>query len=271
MATALFRFLPNSVTIQIILIFVFTLLLRWVGPANYGIFAVAISALVVYLIAITGVSPKEVIWARGINTAAGGALALLAYWVWPTWERTQVSERVAQMLDAYREYFHTLAGSYARGKTIKESELDRVRMNARLTRTNLEASIDRLSAEPGTTADQMSWLNSSLASSHRFIHALMALDAGSLHTAAVPPRAAFHKFAADVDKTLTLLAAALRGARVQQNEFPDLREDYHALVKSGDQKVEPYALVNVEADRIVNSLNTLGEQVMERVRAKNAA
>jgi hypothetical protein len=27
----------------------------------------------------------------------------------------------------------------------------------------------------------------------------------------------------------------------------------------------------VEADRIVNSLNTLGEQVMERVRAKNAA
>jgi len=30
--------------IQIFLIFVFTLLLRWVGPANYGIFAVAISA-----------------------------------------------------------------------------------------------------------------------------------------------------------------------------------------------------------------------------------
>jgi uncharacterized membrane protein YccC len=266
LATALFRFLPDSVTIQILMIFVFTLLLRWVGPANYGIFAVAISALVVYLIAITGVSPKEVIWARGINTAAGGVLALLAYWVWPTWERTQVSERIAQMLDAYREYFHALAGSYARGETIKEGELDRVRMNARLARTNLEASIDRLGAEPGTTPDVVSQLNALLVSSHRFVHALMAMDAGWLHTAAVPARAAFHTFAADVEKTLALLAAALRWARVQQNEFPDLREDHHALVKSGDFKIERYALVNVEADRSVNSLNTLREQVMERVR-----
>jgi len=271
LATALFRFLPDSVTLQILLIFVFTLLLRWVGPANYGIFAVAISALVVYLIAITGVSPKEVIWARGINTAAGGTLALLAYWVWPTWERTQVSERIAEMLDAYREYFHTLAESYARGETNRESELDRVRLNARLARTNLEASIDRLGAEPGTTAEQMSQLNALLASSHRFVHALMALEAGWSHTAAVPARTAFYTVAADVEKTLTLLAAALRGARVQLKEFPDLREDHHMLVRSGDQKTERYALVNVEADRIVNSLNTLREQVMERVHAKNGA
>jgi uncharacterized membrane protein YccC len=271
LATALFRFLPDGVTIQIILIFVFTLLLRWVGPANYGIFAVAISALVVYLIAITGVSPKEVIWARGINTAAGGTLALLAYWVWPTWERTQVSERIAEILDAYREYFHALAESYTRGAAVREGELDRVRLNARLARTNLEASIDRLGAEPGTTAEQIRQLNALLASSHRFIHALMALDAGWLHTAAVPARAPFRTFAADVEKTFALLAAALRGTRVQLNEFPDLREDHHMLLQSGDQKIERYALVNVEADRIVNSLNTLREQVMERVHAKNAA
>ncbi len=225
LATALFRFLPESATLQIVLIFVFTLLLRWVGPANYGIFAVAISALVVLLIAITEVSPKEVIWARGINTAAGGTLALLAYWI-----------------------------------------CDRVRLRARMARTNLEASIDRLGAEPGTTAEQMNQLNALLASSHRFVHAVMALDAGWLHTAAVPARTAFRTFATDVEKTLELLAAALRGKHVQLNEFPDLREDHHVLVQSGDQKIERYALVNVEADRIVNSLNTLREQVMGRVR-----
>ena len=253
------------------MIFVFTLLLRWVGPANYGIFAVAISALVVFLIAITGVSPKEVIWARGINTAAGGALALLAYWIWPTWERTQASERIAELLDAYREYFHSLAESYVRNETSSARELDRVRLNARMARTNLEASIDRMGAEPGTTAEQMSQLNALMASSHRFVHALMALDAGWLDTAAVPARTAFRAFAADVEKTLELLAAALRGAHVQLKELPDLREDHHVLVQSGDQKTERYALVNVEADRIVNSLNTLREQVMERVHAENVA
>src|SRR5437764_779367 len=147
LATALFRFLPDSATVQIVLIFVFALLLRWVGPANYGIFAVAISALVVLLIAMTGVSPKEVIWARGINTAAGGALALLAYWIWPTWERTQVFDRIAAMLDAYREYFHALAETYVRNETSSVRELDRVRLRAHMARTNLESSIDRLSAE----------------------------------------------------------------------------------------------------------------------------
>jgi len=94
----------------------------------------------------------------------------------------------------------------------------------------------------------------------------MALDAGWLHTAAVPARAAFHAFAADVEKTLALLAAALRGTRVQLNEFPDLREDIRA--RAVRHRRSTYALVNVEADRIVNSLNTLREQVMERVRAK---
>src|SRR6266404_1357143 len=270
LATALFRFLPESLALHIILIFVFTLLLRWVGPANYGIFAVAISALVVLLIAITGVSPKELIWARGINTAAGGALALLGYWVWPTWERTQVSERIADMLEAYREYFHSVVETYVGNETSSARELDRVRLATRVARTNLEASIDRLTAEPGTTAEQMNQFNALLASSHRFTHAVMALEAGLLHTAAVPPRAASRTFMADVEKTLTLLAGALRGRRVQLKEFPDLREDHHALVQSGDQKIERYALVNVEADRIVNSLNTLRKQVMDLVRAKTA-
>jgi len=270
LATALFHFIPGTITLQIILIFVFTLLLRWVGPANYGIFAVAVSALIVFLIALTGVSPKELIWARGLNTAAGGALALLAYWIWPTWERTQVSERIAEMLEAYRAYFHKLVETYTRNEADGAGERDRARMGARMARTNLEGSIERLGAEPGTTAEEISQLNALLASSHRFVHALMALDAGWLHTGAAPTRAAFHLFATHVEKTLNLLSAALRGQRAQMKEFPDLREDHHLLVQPGDQKIERYALVNVEADRIVNSLNTLSEQVMERVRPKHA-
>jgi uncharacterized membrane protein YccC len=266
LATALFHFVPGTITLQIVLIFIFTLQLRWFGPANYGIFAVAISALVVFLIALTGVSPKGVIWARGINTAAGGALALLAYWIWPTWERTQVSERIAGMLDVYRGYFHKLWEIYARNETSGTRELDRVRLEARLARTNLEASIERLRAEPGTTAEQVNQLNALLASSHRLVHALMALDAGWLHTAAIAPRPAFRPFAEHVEKTLDLLSAGLRGRRIKTGEFPDLREDHHVLVSSGDQRNERYALINVEADRIVNSLNTLREQVMERVR-----
>src|ERR1700724_3990833 len=75
LATAMFHFLPTGIGFDVVLIGAFVFLLRWVGPANYGIFAVAVSALVVLLFSITGVLPKTVILARGLNTLIGGTLA----------------------------------------------------------------------------------------------------------------------------------------------------------------------------------------------------
>jgi uncharacterized membrane protein YccC len=270
-ATALFYFFPSSVAMLIVSIFVFTFLLRWVGPANYGIFAVAVTALVVLLLAITGVSPSEVIVPRGLNTAVGGALALIAYWIWPTWERKGIPERIAQALDGYREYFQELLKAYRGMPPGTAADLDRMRSKARLGRSNLEAAIDRLAAEPGTTAEQMNHLNAKLAALHRFIHALLALDAGLLQTPAVKPRAEFLVFAADLEKTLQMLAARLRGQRVASRDFPDLREDHTRLVQAGNEAVERYALVNVEADRITNSVNTLREQILVWTREQRAS
>ncbi len=75
LATVLFHFIHTGVVTDIALMAVFTFLLRWIGPANYGIFVTALSSMIVLLIATTGVSPREVINARALNTAAGGALA----------------------------------------------------------------------------------------------------------------------------------------------------------------------------------------------------
>ncbi len=74
-------------------------------------------------------------------------------------------------------------------------------------------------------------------------------------------------FAADVEKTLSLLAEALRETHVPDKDFPNLRADHNRLVESGDSRVERYALVNIEADRLTNSLNTAREQVLEWIRA----
>ena len=62
-----------------------------------------------------------------------------------------------------------------------------------------------------------------------------------------------------MELTLDRLAAALRGADVNLNRLPDLREDHHALIQSGD--ASRYALANVETDRITNSLDTLAVEV----------
>jgi len=216
----------------------------------------------VLLVAMTGVSPKDVVAARGLNTTLGGIIAVLAYWLWPTWERNQAPEIMACLLDAYRDYFRAIRDSYITPDTGYELRLDREREAARRARSNLEASLERLSAEPGASAKIAGVFGGILASSHRLIHAIMALEAGLSSSRPAPAREAFHRFANDVELTLYYLAQALRGSPQTRASLPDLREDHRQLAQSGDSLAERYALVNVETDRITNSLNTLSEQVL---------
>ena len=262
-ATGMFHVLPPSLTAQVALIAALMFLMRCFGPANYGILVIAVTGLVVLLIALTGVAPADVIAARGMNTVVGGAIALIAYWLWPTWERTLAPEAMAQMLDAHRAYFRAIRESYQNPDQPLERRLDRVRFAARRARSNFEASVDRISAEPGLSSETLHILSAMLASSHRLVHAFMSLESGLSTSRPVAARDEFRPFADHVELTLYYLAAALRGSPLAQDDLPDLREDHHRLEQSGDPVTERYALVNVETDRITNALNTLSEQVLQ--------
>ncbi len=264
-STALFHLISPGLGMQVALIAALMFAMRCWGPANYGIFVAAITALVVLLLAMIGVAPNDVVSARALNTVAGGLIALLAWWLWPTWERTQVADAMARMLDAYRDYFRGIREGYLRADAGFTRGLDRARTAARLARSNLEASIDRLCAEPGTAPEKVHTLNAALASSHRLAHAMLALDAGLGGSPPAPARDAFRPFANDVELTLYYVAAALRGSPLDRAQLPDLREDHHALVHSGDAEGERYALVNIETDRVTNSLNTLTEELLNWV------
>jgi uncharacterized membrane protein YccC len=261
LATAMFHFLPNGIGLEVVLIGAFVFLLRWIGPANYGIFGVAISALVVLMIAITGVAPKDVIWARGLNTLIGGTLALIAYAVWPTWERTQVDEVMARLLDSYLVYFTNVVEYLEGNANVTAVDLDRLRLATRLARTNALASVDRMQGEPWTRPADVSLLTGMLTSSHRFLHAVLSVEAGFVPGHGTKIRDEFRVFTADVKTTLAGLAAELRRTRPAGHKWPDLREDHRGLIQNPLGIYEQYALVNFEADRMTNSLNTLREQV----------
>jgi uncharacterized membrane protein YccC len=248
---------------------VFMFVMRWAGPANYGVMVAALTSLVVLLFATTGVAPADVMGARALFTVLGGTIALAAYRVWPTWERTQVPEALARLLDAYRAYFQAVRDAYLHPGMERDpafaARLERVRQAGRLARTTLEASVARLRMEPGETPDRLTRLQAILANSHRFIHAVMALEAGLFRSQPVPPRPAFGTFANNVDATLYFLAAYLRGVPVHAGDLPDLREDHRALLQSGASHAERYDLVNVESNRVTNSLNTLSVELVQWV------
>ena len=255
LATALFHILPVSALTQLLLVGAFTFCLRYWGPANYGIFTLSVSGLVVFLIAATGISPGEVVVARAVNTVAGGLLALLAYAIWPTWERTQVSDGFAEMIDASRLY---LQGVFGRQDTGRRLEWQRAR-------SNVEASVDRVISEPGITALKRDTLLSMLASSHALMLAIVGFEAGMLHLQPPAMTEVLQTFVHDVDLTLYLLAQALRGSKLAGDGLPQLREDHRRLVEARRNIPQGDDYVLAETDRITVSLNTLREQVMRYV------
>jgi uncharacterized membrane protein YccC len=265
MATVLVNLLHPGLWAQIASLTLFAFLLRSYGPANYGVLAIGVTGFVVFLFDVGGVPPGDVIVPRGINTMVGGLIALLAYRLWPTWERTQAPEALAHMIDAYRMYFQRVRDGYLHQDAASGVMLDQARLAARIARSGLEASVSRLRAEHATPPERIARFDRILADSHRFIHAVMSLEAGLLTSRPVPPRDAFRKLANDVDFAMYYLSSGLRGSAIEADHFPDLREDHHALLESGNSEVERHALVNTETDRIVNSLNTLIHEILPAI------
>ena len=261
-ATILYHLLPPSTLTDVAFVGSFTLMLRWIGPANYGIFVIAISGLVVALIANTGIAPKDVIPLRALNTAIGGMLALIAYAVWPTWERTQSGESFARLLDAYRTYLRAVRETYVGGASDNFVAVDRARQAARVARSNVEASAERLGTEPGASSDSMERVAAMLASSHDFIYAAMALEGAATDERAAPTHAA-KQFMDKVELTLYQLAAGFRGSPTDVSHFPDLRAQHRLLVESSGAGRPTFSFLEVETDRMTNALNTLREQAME--------
>ncbi|MGC2658030.1 MAG: FUSC family protein [Bryobacteraceae bacterium] len=261
LSTALFHFLPVSPGVEVALVFAFMYAMRSVGAANYGIFSCCIAALVVLLISFTGIQPGAVILARGLNTAAGGILALIAYALWPTWERTQIRDMLAQLFDSYRDYFRLVVNMCVSAH-LPDAELDQARLQWRAARSNAEASVDRVSGEPNVSPTQMSNLNSILASSHVAIYSITALEAGfrRIHPRCAP--AVFLKFANDVEFTLYDLSANLRNAPAAFTQWPVLRDDYNEIADIADSDPQARFIVE-EADRLTNTFNTLREKVLQ--------
>jgi len=251
--------LPQTFAVQATLIGACAFLLRWLGPANYGFFATGVTSTIILLLALTGSEHRFLIHARYIDTLIGGIVALSAYALWPT--REPVEHALAEMLAAYREYFSAVARCYFNRQTDPDLA-DRKRLGTRMARSNLEASIDRLAAEPGTESRHIEPVRSMLASSHRLAHAIMALEAVETDCTATPATPALLRFVADVQTTLTELEHMLRGHKVALPEMPDLRNDFRVLLAAGDQRFYPHTVASIEGDTIVNTVNTLRDLIL---------
>jgi uncharacterized membrane protein YccC len=216
----------------------------------------ALTGTVVVLLSFEGVDPAAAVLDRVINTALGSGMALLAYVLWPTWERGRARAALADMIDAYADYLRAL------GRPQRRDAHRETRTAARTARTNALASLERMRAEPATPAPLLDMGQALFANGNRLARTAMTLEALLHGRASLPEQAELSAFIDHAATALHGIAGALREHRAAA-ALPDLRilqRSLATLLAMSDDPVGADQLTRL-TDRLVDNVNTLAHVV----------
>jgi uncharacterized membrane protein YccC len=252
LTTVLLHVTPDEPWAHLALMAVLCMAFRYLAGAHYGIAVAALTGTVVILLSFDGVNPGLAVSDRVLNTALGCGMALLAYVVWPTWERGRARAALAVMLDAYASYLQALAQA---GQTARH---DDTRSAARTARTNAQASIDRMRTEPATPPELLALARALFANGNRLARTAMTLEATLDDLAVLAEPAGVARFVEQAAGNLRAIATALREQR-PTGPLPDLRALQRQLVGATREGGDPAAaeLLARISDRLVDNIDTL--------------
>jgi uncharacterized membrane protein YccC len=216
---------------------------------NYAIFTACLTGYIVFLLMLGGVPEMTAATTRALYTIEGGVLALFVYAIWPTWAASTARESLGAMLDAHGAYVAALLRGYSDPSRIDLDELSQIRIGARLARSNAEAVVERMLAEPASRAAIAPRTAVGLLAALRR-HALgaLALHAG-LERGIETPVPGMTQLAGEMTDSLATLAASVRSGQPPA-ALPPLRQSQLALGATD-------ALVEAETDLMVDSINTV--------------
>lgn len=115
---------------------------------NYALFSVCVTAYVVFLLALAGEPVGSTIAQRLLSTLLGGAIAVVAYLAWPTWESRLIGPQLASLLEAQSDYAAGVLGCFSCPSACERDRLNELRAMTRLARSNAELSVEKMASEP---------------------------------------------------------------------------------------------------------------------------
>jgi uncharacterized membrane protein YccC len=199
----------------------------------YLFYSVFLSMFVVVLLDILGTPAVPTATARLADTAIGAALALSAYFAWPTWEAASAQEKFARLLEAHGEYSTSLLRQLAHPGRLDAGQLRGLQAAARRARSDAEASTARLAEEPPHAPLTPQLARALIATVRRLaqaglaIHVLVPLQpapAGDPHEVVPRDRALLlDRLASALTTTMSTLARSLRTMEPAA-AAPDLRQ-----------------------------------------------
>lgn len=265
LTTALLMLLPNQSWVHLAMLGVLCMAFRRLASVNYGLAVAALTGLVVILLSFEGIASATALFDRSLNTVLGSALALSAYLLWPTWERSRAPVTLAGLLEAYASYLQVLAPA-ARPERQRDA-----RVAVRRARTNAQASVVRLRGEPGSPPALVLQCEALLTHSNRLARTAMALEAVLAGGSPPEPEALAHHLQRCA-AVLDALGTSLR----QPDQFPAGHTDLRSLQRSLAQLLslaedsDRAAALNELCDRLVDNIDTLAH-IIARAPAPSTA
>jgi uncharacterized membrane protein YccC len=241
----------------------------WAGytcfAASYALYSFAVTTTVVLLLAPLGGNELSTVGDRGLDTLVGGALALLAYLVWPTWEHGTLASETDRLLHALARYADSLLLAYVDPARIDPSRIAEAAATSRRARMAMQDSFDRAIAEPARARTDTETASGVLSAARRIVielHALRATVDDASELVPVP----------EVDEIRGAIATALDGlASGDAGAVTGLRDKQQAL--EDDTGSDPNslharrrALVAAHLDPLVDSIDTLAHVMTDRAR-----
>lgn len=240
--------------------------------ANYAIFSAFVTMEIVFLLSFVIPQPLITALDRAIDTLMGGILALIAYAVWPTWQLKQVPRDLAAHLDSLCSYGSAVLTEYVNTSTYDPAQFHELLQQARLARSNADASIRRSLEEPVSHHFDPDLAQSLLEAEDTIVQSLLALEA---HLLAHPVNHKLREmvsFKQEYEEALHLLAEAIREQRPVK-QLPPIKETLHDLDDA--VKARAYAecpdirAIIAELRRIVDTITLMAQLLAEREKLRH--
>jgi uncharacterized membrane protein YccC len=219
---------------------------------NYTLFAICLTGYVVFILMLSGVAELTAATARTAYTLIGGLLALAVYAVWPTWAASTARPSLAAVLESHGAYVSAMFAAYADPARLDQARFARMRIDARLARSNAEAVVERMLAEPRSRASIAPRAAVGLlAALRRNALAALSLQAG-LERGVTQPVPGLARLADEIATAFASIIDALMTGNAPL-PLPPLRQTQVALPPAAHEAV------GHETDLIVDSINTMAE------------
>lgn len=269
LTTLLVVFLQPSQPMLVAIITIAAYLMYSTLPANYAIFSAAVAMAVVFLDSFTTSQTVMTAAYRAIDTAIGGALTLLIYALWPTWEQSQVSATISRRIETLGHYLDAILHLYADPGELQTVTLDQRHLEERLARSNARGSVRRMLQEPKAHRVPAELAEGLLEAADPLTRRGLTLEAYLRDHAQRSALPAMATFGQQVDEAMSRLAAALREGR-QPPPLPDLPEALRALQAAAradkqaqDEARAQWNFLIAEAKRIVRNIEAIRQLLLQ--------